>query len=360
LIGEIRLYAVIPAGGSGSRLWPRSRRSSPKHLLALSGSGKTLLAESIDRVAPLARDVSVLTEERQVPLIESMIPGLDRSSMIVEPAARGTTNALGLAAMTLLERDRQAVMISTAADHVIRGTEAYQSSVRRAAAVAQESGELVTIGLPPRHPATGFGYIEAGDQVEVAGETAYRVRRFTEKPPAPVAREYLASGRHYWNLNMFCWRCDSFVEELRLHGPEHHAGLLEVMAARRAGDEAAAARAYQALPVAAVDYTVMEKSSRLLLVPAEFDWVDVGSWTELADLRQADPDGNVVEDGQAVLLDTRDSFISVPGKLVAIIGVSDLIVVETEDALLVCPRSRAQDVKKVVEALGQSGQTGYL
>jgi mannose-1-phosphate guanylyltransferase len=352
LIEEIRLYAVIPAGGSGSRLWPRSRRSSPKHLLALSGSGKTLLAESIDRVAPLVRDVSVLTEERQVPLIESMIPGLDRSSMIVEPAARGTTNALGLAAMTLLERDSQAVMISTAADHVIRGTEAYQSSVRQAAAVAQESGELVTIGLPPRHPATGFGYIEAGDQVEVAGETAYRVRRFTEKPPASVALEYLASGRHYWNLNMFCWRCDSFVEELRLHGPEHHAGLLEVMAARRALDEAATARAYQALPVAAVDYTLM--------VPAEFDWVDVGSWTELADLRQADPDGNVVEDGQAVLLDTRDSFISAPGKLVAIIGLSDLIVVETEDALLLCPRSRAQDVKKVVEALGQSGQTGYL
>jgi mannose-1-phosphate guanylyltransferase len=360
LIGEIRLYAVIPAGGSGSRLWPRSRRSSPKHLLALSGSGKTLLAESIDRVAPLARDVSVLTEERQVPLIESMIPGLDRSSMIVEPAARGTTNALGLAAMTLLERDRQAVMISTAADHVIRGTEAYQSSVRRAAAVAQESGELVTIGLPPRHPATGFGYIEAGDQVEVAGETAYRVRRFTEKPPAPVAREYLASGRHYWNLNMFCWRCDAFLEELRQHGPEHHAGLGEVMRARRAGDEEAAARAYQALPVAAVDYTVMEKSSRLLLVPADFDWVDVGSWTELADLLEPDGDGNVVEEGEALLFDTKDSFISAPGKLVAVIGVSDLIVVDTDDALLVCLRSRAQDVKKVVEALGQNGKSGYL
>jgi mannose-1-phosphate guanylyltransferase len=360
LTEENHLYAVIPAGGSGSRLWPRSRRSSPKHLLPLSGSGKPLLEESYERIAPLVRQVSILTEERQVPLIENLIPGLDRSSMIVEPAARGTTNALGLAAMTLLERDPQALMISTAADHVIRGTDAFQSAVRRAAAVAALSGELVTIGLPPRHPATGFGYIEAGERVQVNGSSAFRVSRFTEKPPASVAREYVASGRHYWNLNMFCWRCDAFLEELRQHGPAHHEGLLEVMRARRAGDEAAAARAYGALPAAAVDYTVMEKTSRLLLVPADFDWVDVGSWTELADLLPADRDGNVVEEGQAVLLDTKDSFISAPGKLVAVIGLSDLIVVDTEDALLVCPRSRAQDVKKVVEALGQNGRTGYL
>jgi mannose-1-phosphate guanylyltransferase len=295
-----------------------------------------------------------------VPLIEALIPGVDRSTMIVEPAAKGTTNALGLAAMTLIERDPRAVMISTAADHIIRRADAYRSAVKRAAVVAAGSGELVTIGLPPRYPATGFGYIEAGDPERVDGELAYRVRRFTEKPPAAVAEEYVASGRHYWNLNMFCWRCESFLAELREHGPEHHAGLLEVMAARLAGDEAAAARAYAALPVAAVDYTVMEKTSRLLLVPGEFDWVDVGSWTELADMRERDADGNVVEEGDAVLLDTRNSFISAAGKLVALVGLSDIVVVDTPDALLVCPRSRVQDVKKVVEALSAAGQTRYL
>jgi mannose-1-phosphate guanylyltransferase len=354
-----RLYAVIPAGGAGSRLWPRSRRSSPKHVLPLSGSGKPLVVESYERIAPLARQVFLLTEERQVPLIEHLVPGLDRSSMIVEPAARGTTNALGLAAMTLLERDPDAVMISTAADHVIHGTDAYQTAVRQAAAVAEGSGELVTIGLTPRYPATGFGYIEAGSEVQVDGAQALRVLRFTEKPAAPTARRYLASGRHYWNLNMFCWRCQVFVDELRLHGLEHHAGLMQVMAARRAGDEAAAARAYEALPVAAVDYTVMEKTRRLLLVPAAFDWVDVGSWSELADLLQADEEGNVIE-GRAVLIDTKDAFISAPDKLVAVIGLSELVVVDTEDALLICPKSRAQDVKKVVEALGRLGQTDYL
>jgi mannose-1-phosphate guanylyltransferase len=328
-------------------------------VLPLSGTGKPLVRESYERIAPLVRQVIVLTEERQVSLIEDMVPGLNRDSMIVEPSARGTTNAYGLAAMTLMRRDPEAVMICAPADHVIRGQAAYRTAVRRAAAAAQHSRQLVTIGLRPRYPATGFGYIESGEEVRVNGTQAFQVRRFTEKPSAATAKRYVASGRHYWNVAMFSWRCDVFLEELKAWGPEHHAGLLEVMSALEAGDEAAAARAYAALPVQAVDYTVMEKSRRLLLVPANFNWVDVGSWSELADLLRPDKDGNVVE-GPAVLLDTRDSFISAPDKLVAVIGLSGVVVVDTEDALLVCPKARAQDVKKVVEALGRKGQTDYL
>jgi mannose-1-phosphate guanylyltransferase len=328
-------------------------------VLPLSGSGRPLVAEAFDRMASLARRVFVLTEERQVPLIENLIPEVGRESMIVEPAARGTTNALGLAALTLLEKDRDAVMVSTAADHVIGGLDAFRESVRQAALVAEGSGKLVTIGLRPRFAATGFGYIEAGDEVAVAGQDALQVRRFVEKPDLATAQGYLESGRHYWNLNLFCWRCDVFVEELRQHGPEHHAGLLEVMAARRAGDEQRAAEIYEQLPSEAVDYTVMERTSRLLLVPAGFEWADVGSWSELADLLRQDEAGNVVE-GVPVLIDTRDSFISVPDKLVAVIGVEGLVIVDTEDALLVCPKSRAQDVKKVVETLKRTGKTRYL
>jgi mannose-1-phosphate guanylyltransferase len=353
------LYAVIPAGGTGSRLWPRSRRRSPKHVLPLSGSGRPLVAEAYDRMAPLARKVFVLTEDRQVSLILELVPELPAAGMIVEPAARGTTNALGLAAMTLLERDPDAVMVSTAADHVIGNLPAFQQAVRSAAAIAAGSDRLVTIGLRPRYAATGFGYIEAGDETRVEGEMARRVLRFVEKPDAATAEGYLASGRHFWNLNLFCWRCAVFVEELRRHGPEHHAGLAATLDARRAGDEEEAARIYSALPVEAVDYTVMERTDRLLLVPAGFEWADVGSWSELADLLHQDEAGNVV-DGVPVLIDTRNSFISVPDKLVAIIGVSDLVVVDTEDALLVCPKSRAQDVKKVVEELGRSGLSKYL
>ena len=353
------LYAVIPAGGAGSRLWPRSRRHTPKHVLPLSGSGRPLVAEAYERVLPLASAAFVLTEERQAGLIRGLVPELPPDGLIVEPSARGTTNALGLAALTLLARDPDAVMVSTAADHVIRGHDAYRRAVRSAAAIAEATGQLVTIGLRPRYAATGFGYIEAGAEMRVGEERACQVRQFVEKPDAATAQRYLDGGTHFWNLNLFCWRCDAFVEELRRHGPEHHAGLLATMAARAAGDEEEAARAYEALPVDAVDYTVMERTDRLLLVPAEFEWVDVGSWSELADLLHQDEAGNVV-DGASVLIDTRSSFISVPDKLVAVIGVSDLVVVDTEDALLVCPKSRAQDVKKVVELLHRTGKTQYL
>lgn len=352
------MYAVIPAGGTGSRLWPRSRRSAPKHVLPLSGSGKPLVRETYDRIEPLAEAVYVLTEARQVELIRGLVPeAADR--MIVEPSARGTTNALGLAAMTLLERDPEAVMLSLAADHVIRGEGEYRRAVQRAVNVAEASGELVAVGLIPTYPATGFGYIEVGEEARFGRHRARRVARFVEKPALPVAEAYVASGRHFWNLSMFCFRCDAFVEELRRHGPEHHAGLRKVLAARAAGDEAKAARLYAKLPDEAVDYTVMERTDRLLMVPATFQWADVGSWSELADLLRADDDGNVVE-GVPVLIDVQNSFISVPDKLVAVIGLEDLIVVDTDDALLVCPKSRAQDVKKVVEHLGAKRLTDYL
>jgi mannose-1-phosphate guanylyltransferase len=354
-----RLYAVVPAGGAGSRLWPRSRRSSPKHALPLSGSGRPLVAEAYERAATLAPRVFVLTEQRQAAQIRELVPELGPDDLIVEPAARGTTNALGLAALTLLERDPDAVMVSTAADHVIGSLPEFQDAVRRAALTAEMARSLVTIGLKPRYAATAFGYIEAGGEAGEGEQGALEVKRFVEKPDLATARAFLEGGHHYWNLNLFCWRCDVFVEELRRHGPEHHAALVEVMAARRAGDEARAAEVYGSLPVDAVDYTVMERTDRLLLVPGTFDWIDVGSWSELADLLRQDEAGNVVE-GLPVLLDTKNSFISVPDKLVAVIGVSDLVVVDTEDALLVCPKSRSQDVKKIVEMLGRLGLTRYL
>jgi mannose-1-phosphate guanylyltransferase len=359
LIPTDHLYAVIPAGGAGSRLWPRSRRSSPKHVLPLSGSGLPLVREAYERVRPLVQKVFLLTEEAQVPLLRELVPDVGPEAMIVEPAARGTTNALGLAALTLLDMDPDATMISTAADHVIGGLGGYREAVRNAAAVAQGSGQLVTIGLAPHYAATGLGYIEAGELVTIGDATARRGLRFVEKPDRPTAEAYLASGRHFWNLSLFCWRCDVFAEELRRHGPAHEAGLREMMAARRAGDESRAGEIYGRLRVEAVDYTVMERTDRLLVVPAVFDWIDVGSWSELADLLRQDQDGNVVE-GASVLIDTRDSFISAPDKLVAVIGMHDLVVVDTDDALLICPKGRAQDVRAVVERLKRTGKTEYL
>ncbi|MGH7912663.1 MAG: mannose-1-phosphate guanylyltransferase [Candidatus Dormibacteraceae bacterium] len=353
------MYGVVPAGGTGSRLWPRSRRSAPKHVLRLSSSGQPLLRETIDRIRPLAQDVYVVTETRQQEMISSMVPELGDTGILVEPSARGTTNAMGLAALALLDRDPEAVMLWSAADHVIRGARAYREAVERAVRVAEASKELVAIGLKPTYPATGFGYIEAGEAVRFGHSQALRVERFVEKPSQQVAERFAASRRHFWNLSMFCFRCDVFLEELERFGPRHLEGLRAVVAARQAGDEKEAARIYGDLPNEAVDYTVMERTQRLLAVPATFRWTDVGSWTDLAALVNSDDDGNVVE-GPAVLLDVHDSFVSAPDKLVAVIGCDELVIVDTDDALLVCDKRRAQDVKKIVERLGETGQVRYL
>src|SRR5437867_1184761 len=229
-------------------------------------------------------------------------------------------------------------------------------AVRAAVQAAAATDVLVTVGLKPTFPSTGLGYIHAPGR-PVRG--TLRVRRFIEKPAAAAAKRFLREGGYYWNLAWFSWRVEVFLEELRRHAPRHLAGLRKVIAAREAGDQTAAAELYGRLPVEVVDRTVMEKTDRLVLVPAAFDWADIGSWAELGDRVHADARGNSV-DGEAVLVDTTGSQILGGRRLVAAIGLEDVIIVDTEDALLVVPRSRAQDVRRVVEALKRSGKTRYL
>ena len=352
----MRTVAVIPAGGAGTRLWPRSRRSTPKHVLPLGESGRPLLRETYDRASRLAREVFVLTEVGQREIIEKVLPEIDPDHMILEPAARGTTNAYGLAALTLHEQYQDAVMLVLPADHVVRGMVGVTKAVRVAVRAAATTDSLVTVGLKPRFPSTGLGYIHAPGRV-TAG--ALRVRSFVEKPDLATARRFMKSGGYYWNLAWFSWRLDVFIRELGLHAPSHLAGLRKVMAARAAGDEAAAAALYAKLRVEVVDRSVMERTDRLLLVPADFEWADIGNWAELGDRVQADAHGNSVE-GDTILVDTNGSLILGARRLVAAIGLDDMIIVDTEDALLVCPRSRAQDVRKVVEALRRARKTSYL
>jgi mannose-1-phosphate guanylyltransferase/mannose-6-phosphate isomerase len=334
---------VIPAGGAGTRLWPWSNQATPKHLLDLTGNGRSLLQQTYERVAPLAEAVFVLTEERQVGMIREQLP---EARFIVEPTARGTVNALGLAALEIAGLDPEAIMVSVAADHVIQDADGYRESIAAAVRTAAGGDRLVTIGLRPTYPATGFGYIRVGEK---EGD-AYRVAEFVEKPTLPRAEQYLAAGSFYWNLSMFAWRASVFLAELERVAPAHHRGLL----AFRAGTGS-----YGDLPNEAVDYAVLEKTDRLYLVPAGFDWLDVGSWAELLDMLETDANGNSI-DGESAVIDTTGSLLSAPGKLVAAIGIENLIVIDTDQALLVLPRSRAQDVKKIVEMLRNAGKTTYL
>jgi len=349
--------AVIPAGGAGTRLWPRSRRSTPKHTLPLGGRGRSLLRDTYDRLRPLADEVYVVTEGRQRSIIEAALPELDAGHLIIEPVARGTTNAYGLAAMTIAERHPDAVLVAMASDHVVRGRAQVTRAVKLALRAAVSTDSIVLFGLKPAFPSTGLGYIHAPRRGPVAG--TFKVEGFREKPDLRTAKRFLKAGGYYWNLAWFAFRVDVFLAELKRHAPRHVTGLQKVLAAREAGDESAATRLYARLPNEVIDRSVLEKTDRLLLVPADFEWADIGSWSELGERVRADAGGNSVE-GESVLVDTRDSLVFGSHRLVAAIGLEDMIIVDTEDALLVCPRSRAQDVKLVVEALRRSGKTRYL
>ena len=352
-----RTIAVIPAGGAGTRLWPRSRRSTPKHALPLGGGGRPLLRDAYERAVAVADEVFVLTEEGQRGIIAGVLPEVDPAHMIMEPLARGTTNAYGLAALTLVERNPDAVMLTLPADHVVRGKAQVARAVRIAVRAAAQTRSIVAIGLKPTFPSTGLGYIHAPSRGGAAG--TYRVARFVEKPSLVTARRFLKSGGYYWNLAWFSWLLPVFVEELERHAPRHAKGLRQVVAARDAGNMQVAAEIYAKLPVEVVDRSVMEKTERLLLVPADFEWADIGNWAELAERVRSDASGNSVE-GETILIDTRNSVVLGDRRLIAAIGLEDVIIVDTEDALLVCPRSRAQDVKAVVEALRRAGKTQYL
>ena len=351
-----RTVAVIPAGGAGTRLWPRSRRSTPKHALPLGGGGRPLLRDTYDRVRSLADEVFVVTELGQREIIQSVLPEIDTRHMIIEPVARGTTNAYGLAALTIAGLGPETVMVAMASDHIVRGRTAVTKAVRVAVRAAATTKSLVAFGLKPTFASTGLGYIHAPRRGPAGTR---RVESFTEKPDLRTATRFLKAGGYYWNLAWFAWRVDVFLEELSRHAPRHLAGLKKVIEARQAGREDQAGELYRRLPVEVIDRSVMEKTDRLLLVPAEFDWADIGNWAELGERVRADARGNSVE-GESVLVDTTGSLVFGGRRLVAAIGLEDMIIVDTEDAVLVCPRSRAQDVRKVVEALRRARKTRYL
>jgi mannose-1-phosphate guanylyltransferase len=349
-------YAVIPAGGAGTRLWPRSRRLTPKHTLPLASGGRTLLRDTYDRVRGLVGEVFVVTELSQRGIINAVLPEVDTDHLIVEPVARGTTNAYGLAALTLHRLDATGVMLGMASDHVVRGRTEVTRALRAALRAAAVTDSLIAIGLKPKYPSTGLGYLHAS-RSGPAGTR--RVQQFMEKPDLKTARRFVKSGGYYWNVAWFAWQTSVFLAEMQQHAPRHLAGLRKVVEARAAGDEAAASELYARLPVEVIDRSIMEKTDNLLLIPAAFDWSDIGSWAELGDRIHADAHGNSV-DGEVVLVDTTGSLIFGDRRLIAAIGVEDLIIVDTEDALLVVPRSRAQDVRKVVEALKRARKTRYL
>ena len=352
-MGGPHTYLVILAGGSGSRLWPLSRSHRPKQLLALAGD-RSLLQSTFDRNAPLvpAERVIVMTEQSHADGIREQLPELPPENIIVEPARRGTAGSLGLAAAAIAERDPEAVMASVHSDAYIADGDEFRRTLAAAFAAAEKTHMLVLMGIEPTSPSTQLGYIEAAESIdEIDGYAVRTVTRFVEKPELERARQFAKSGRHFWNPGVFVWRVDAFLGEMARLQPRIHELVREIAAGLSTGqDDDILARLYPTVPVETIDVGVMEKSDRVAVVPARFPWSDIGSWSEIFDVLPRDADGNAVH-GEHIGLGTRNTLVYSTSKPIATIGLTDMVVVETPDVILVCPRDRAADVKKLVESL---------
>lgn len=350
-----RLYALVLSGGAGTRLWPRSRRARPKQFLDLTGEG-TLLKQTVRRVSdlvPLERVFFVAPPEH-VALIHEQLPDLAADHVVVEPYPRGNAAAVGLAMAALHVFDPEAVVAVLPSDHVVTKVGAFRDVLLSATAAAEQD-YLVTLGIEPTSPDEGFGYIEAGERLAVAGAVpVHKVRRFIEKPRRPEAERMLAQGGHYWNAGMFVWRVSVALELYRRFLPRTGAAidaLAEAIGSPRY--EQVLADAWEETERTTLDYGLAEKASNVAVVPADIGWQDVGSWGRLAEIGGGVPP-DVIEEGG------RGSFVHAPGKVVALIGVDDLIVVDTPDALLVAKKGDSEAVKAIVERLEREGRTDLL
>jgi mannose-1-phosphate guanylyltransferase len=353
-------YALILAGGRGTRFWPRSRKRSAKQVLNVVG-GRSLLQDTVERLRPVIppERIWVLTNDHLRETIVGQLADVPACQILAEPAQRNTAPAIGLAAHILESVDPEAVMGVFPADHVIGKPAAYRATIR-AAYKGAAAGRLMVVGIQPRWPETGYGYIEFPKDTEAGAREPAPVRRFCEKPTLAKARRYVAAGNYFWNSGMFFWRVDRYLEELRRHLPKT-ATILATLP--RFGAREFGHRLKHAFPFCeniSVDYAVMEKAKGVCGIPAgDFGWNDVGSWNAVYELLSRDARGNAVTP-ESLCLDSHNNFVDARGKLVALLGVKDLIVVDTPDALLVASRDRAQQVGDVVKELERLNREDLL
>ncbi len=347
------IYAVIMAGGKGERFWPQSRLKTPKQLLAIAGD-KPMIRETVDRLSGLTQSDSILivTNEAQSQEIKKILPDLPEEHVIAEPCGRNTAACIALAAAYIDSQDPDGIMVVLPADHVIHNTDAFAQVITDIAQLAQQEEALFTIGIQPDHPATGYGYIKSGAGLNTDMKTVFsEVDQFTEKPDLDTAKQFIESGSYFWNSGIFVWKTSVFLSAVRDYMPELYAGYEKIRNAIGTDNlKSVVGAVYPTLPNISVDYGIMENAQRVIMAASSFDWDDVGSWDAVAKHFEPDSDGNIAR-GKFVGVDTKDCIIYSKDKLVAGVGVENLIVVVTDDAILVCDKNKAQDVKKIVQKL---------
>lgn len=352
--------ALIMAGGRGERFWPKSRKRMPKQFLSLTDDGKTMIQLTVERILPLVdlEDVYIATNWDYLPLVQEQLPELPAANILCEPVGRNTAPCIGLGAMHISRKYDDAVMFVLPSDHLIKYNTIFLNTLTDAAEIAEQGDNLVTLGITPDYPETGYGYIKFNPEETLA--RAFAVDRFVEKPDLETAKTYLATEQYLWNSGMFIWKVSTILKNLEQYLPETYAGLLKIKNAIGTEEERSVLeREFEAFRSESIDYGIMEKAQHIYTLAGSFGWDDVGSWLAVERIRQSNEFGNVIT-GNAITVDTKNTVIEGGKKLIATVGVENLIVVDTEDALLICEKDSAGNIKKVLENLKICNRTEYL
>ncbi len=352
--------ALIMAGGRGERFWPKSRKNLPKQFLSLTDDGKTMIQLTVERISPLVKleDVYIATNKDYKQLVLEQLPGLPEQNILCEPVGRNTAPCIGLGAMHIAKKYEDALMFVLPSDHLIKFNKMFLRTLQDACEVAEKNSNLVTIGIAPDYPETGYGYIKF-DPHTTEGR-AYKVDRFVEKPSLEVAKEYLATEEYLWNSGMFIWKVSSILKNLEKYMPDTYSGLKQIQNAIGTDEEEhVLEKEFTAFQSQSIDYGIMEKADDIYILPGTFGWDDVGSWLAVERIKKTNEFGNVV-DGNIITINTTNSIIQGGKKLIATVGLDDMIVVDTDDATLICSKENAGEIKKVLENLKICNREEYI
>jgi len=356
----MKITALIMAGGRGERFWPKSRKNLPKQFLSLTGDGKTMIQLTVERILSLVemKDIYIATNSSYRELVHEQLPSIPKENILCEPVGRNTAPCIGLGATHISKKYDDALMLVLPSDHLIKFEDIFTQVLGDACDLAKENTNLVTIGITPDTPETGYGYIKFDPQSNT--KQAFVVDKFVEKPNLELAKEYLASQKYLWNSGMFIWKVSSILENMKAYMPEMYEGLMVIRDSIGTEEEKQILKTeFPKFESQSIDYGVMEQAENIYVIPGGFGWDDVGSWLAVERVQQNDEDKNVVE-GNIITVSTKNCIIQGEKKLIATVGIEDLIVVDTEDATLVCSKEHAGDIKKILESLKDSKRNEYL
>jgi len=356
------IRAVIMAGGVGTRFWPLSRKQKPKQFLPII-SDKTMIEETALRLLPLISPAQIYTiaDRTKTLTIHKLLPQIPEDNLLVEPQGKNTAPSLMLATAAIYLQNPEAAVIALPADHLIKDGARFLKKLEAAGQAAIQNDHIITFGIPPSYPATGYGYIQFSpqDPVKISGETFFSVEKFKEKPGIEQANEFLDAGNYFWNSGMFLWQAKTFPQKLEQYAPGLFPFWEKMVEAFKTKQESLLISAFEDIPSISIDYALMEKARPVWMCRGDFGWSDVGAWSSLLDIWAKDESGNTIR-GDGIFLDSTDCLVHNPGKITALVGVEDLIIVDTDDGLLVCRKDSDQKVKQVVEHIKKRGKNEHL